>query len=162
MGDPFCVGTCSKEQLILDACLCSDFNSHPLDPIDKAILEFHNDPDILSKYAILDFVPFDPVSKRTLAHVRAENGETFIVAKGAPQVVRFFFSHSISCIFWPKMADVGHQQRFIISIRNVLRHSQLPTRRIYGSVLVCWSEISVVDQPLADRKVPFVRSDRSV
>ena len=39
MGEPFIVGKCTPEQLILDACLCSDFESETLDPIDKAILE---------------------------------------------------------------------------------------------------------------------------
>lgn len=105
MGEPFCVGKASKEQLVLDACLCSDFDSETLDPIDKAILayffkilplisfllihlnRYHNDEDELKEYKIVDFIPFDPTSKRTMAKVQTSNGETFRVAKGAPQIV---------------------------------------------------------------------------
>lgn len=88
MGEPYCVGKCPEQQLILDACLCSDFTSEVLDPIDKAILEYEEDPDEREKCKITEFIPFDPTSKRTMAIVEGPNGETFSVAKGAPQVVR--------------------------------------------------------------------------
>lgn len=39
----------------------------------------------------MDFVPFDPTSKRTLAYVQTSSGEKFRVAKGAPQIV--FLNH---------------------------------------------------------------------
>eukprot|EP00026_Physarum_polycephalum_P000851 Phypoly_transcript_00852.p1 GENE.Phypoly_transcript_00852~~Phypoly_transcript_00852.p1 ORF type:complete len:1188 (+),score=342.28 Phypoly_transcript_00852:248-3565(+) len=87
MGEPYVVGKCPPEQLILDACLCSDFDSETLDPIDKAILEYHDNPDEIKEYKIVDFIPFDPTSKRTLAKVQSNNGESFRVAKGAPQII---------------------------------------------------------------------------
>lgn len=40
MGEPFVVGQANVDDMILNACLCSDFSSETLDPIDKAILEY--------------------------------------------------------------------------------------------------------------------------
>jgi H+-transporting ATPase len=41
-----------------------------------------------SEYEVLEFVPFDPVSKRTVSYVRSRGGKRhFCVTKGAPQVI---------------------------------------------------------------------------
>ena len=39
-------------------------------------------------YTVLQFTPFDPVNKRTIAKVRDSHGVVFHVCKGAPQVRR--------------------------------------------------------------------------
>ncbi len=39
------------------------------------------------KYEILNFIPFDPVGKKTVAKLRAPDGEVFHTTKGAPQVI---------------------------------------------------------------------------
>ena len=61
------------------------------DPIDDAVLakakSIHAVADVLSRYSIVDFKPFDPVSKRTEATVESRDGVRFKVSKGAPQVV---------------------------------------------------------------------------
>ena len=62
------------------------------DPIDDAILAKANSvkvvADFLSKYDVLDFKPFDPISKRTEATVtRKDENMPFKLSKGAPQVV---------------------------------------------------------------------------
>lgn len=41
----------------------------------------------LDVYRVEKFIPFDPVSKRTQAHIRDPNGNFFKVSKGAPQVL---------------------------------------------------------------------------
>lgn len=56
------------------------------DPIDNAILAALDDPDVLDRYRIADFRPFDPTRKRAEADVQGEAG-TYTVAKGAPQVI---------------------------------------------------------------------------
>jgi len=60
------------------------------DPIDDAVIakakEHKNVAASLSTYKVLDFKPFDPVSKRTEATVETAEGKKSQVSKGAPQV----------------------------------------------------------------------------
>jgi H+-transporting ATPase len=61
------------------------------DPIDLAIIAHANGvPTIADRrnaYRVVDFTPFDPVSKRTCAKVIGQDGTEFSVTKGAPQVI---------------------------------------------------------------------------
>jgi H+-transporting ATPase len=85
LGDPFCIGSVSANQVVLDGALASRADNN--DPIDLAVLAgVKNDQD-LSGYQVLHFQPFDPVCKRTESNVKSEDGEIFKVAKGAPQVI---------------------------------------------------------------------------
>ena len=56
------------------------------DAIDAAILSAFADDGALSAFEVLRFTPFDPVRKRADAQIRG-GGDTFEVAKGAPQVI---------------------------------------------------------------------------
>lgn len=83
-----CEGHSLDSDLMLTACLTLN---QPLDPIDRAfsleLLSSKNYPvtrSKLSNYHITKFQPFDPVSKRVIAHVEDENGQQQICAKGAP------------------------------------------------------------------------------
>jgi H+-transporting ATPase len=75
--------------LLLFGTLSSREENH--DPIDDAIIAkaktINAVTDDPSKYDVLDFKPFDPVSKRTEATVEAAKGSQFNVSKGAPQVI---------------------------------------------------------------------------
>jgi len=78
----------SKEDVILYAALAS--REEDKDPIDLAVLsalEKYGLKERYSKYKQVEFKPFDPVRKRTEALVRGPNGEEFMTAKGAPQVI---------------------------------------------------------------------------
>ena len=57
------------------------------DTIDLAVLGGLKDKDALKGYEVVHFQPFDPVHKRTEAAVKAKDGKTFKVTKGAPQVI---------------------------------------------------------------------------
>jgi len=61
------------------------------DPIEMAIFAKADEGAGLRKrlgdFEVTDFKPFDPVVKRTEAHVRGPGGDKFAVVKGAPQVV---------------------------------------------------------------------------
>ena len=61
------------------------------DPIDNAITSktktMKEVASTLDKYEIVEFMPFDPVSKRTEAVVKDVDEKRFKVAKGAPQVI---------------------------------------------------------------------------
>ncbi|HVP16233.1 MAG TPA: plasma-membrane proton-efflux P-type ATPase [candidate division Zixibacteria bacterium] len=61
------------------------------DPIDKAILAKTKDVqaivETVDHFKVTGFRPFDPVSKRTEATVKGEDGSQFKVSKGAPQAI---------------------------------------------------------------------------
>ena len=57
------------------------------DAIDDAVLEGLKDKSQLTAFRQTDFIPFDPVHKRTEATLQDASGSTFQTVKGAPQVV---------------------------------------------------------------------------
>ena len=85
LSDPFSVNSIESSQVILSAALASRLDNN--DAIDLAVLGALKDQKELEGYQILSFKPFDPVHKRTEAIVKAQDGSTFVVAKGAPQVI---------------------------------------------------------------------------
>ena len=85
LGDPFSVNGIPAEQVILDGALASRADNN--DTIDLAVLGGLKDKEALTAYEVVHFQPFDPVHKRTEATVKAKDGKTFKVTKGAPQVI---------------------------------------------------------------------------
>ncbi len=85
LGEPFCVKDTSSEELILSASLAS--RAEDQDPIDLTVLNGLKDKQQYNSYNIIHFQPFDPVHKRTEAKVQGDDGNTFSVAKGAPQMI---------------------------------------------------------------------------
>ncbi len=80
----------SEQDVIIAAALASKKESN--DPIDKAILDKElsittSDEPSTQGYDVIDFVPFDPVSKYAKATVRNAEGAEEEVAKGAPQAI---------------------------------------------------------------------------
>ena len=85
LGDPFCLDKITADQLILAGALASRTEND--DTIDLAVLGGLKDKAALKPHQVTHFQPFDPVHKRTEATVKAANGSTFKVTKGAPQVI---------------------------------------------------------------------------
>lgn len=85
LGDPFCLDKISADQLILAGALASRAENN--DTIDLAVLGGLKDKDALKPFEVTHFQPFDPVHKRTEATVKAADGSTFKVTKGASQVI---------------------------------------------------------------------------
>jgi H+-transporting ATPase len=85
LGDPFCVNGVQADQVILYGALASRADNN--DTIDLAVLTGLKDKDTLKDYQEVHFQPFDPVHKRTEATVKGQDGKTFKVTKGAPQVI---------------------------------------------------------------------------
>ncbi len=83
LGDPFCVDGVAPDELLLSAALAS--RAEDQDAIDMAVLGAVDQTKIAT-YAVIHFMPFDPVHKRTEASISG-SGETFKVTKGAPQVI---------------------------------------------------------------------------
>ena len=81
----------SADDLMLTACLAATRKKKGLDAIDRAFLKSLNQypkaMNALPKYKILEFHPFDPVSKKVTAVVKSPEGETITCVKGAPLFV---------------------------------------------------------------------------
>lgn len=84
LQDPVVLDAEDEHDLLVAAALtCRDDTE---DPIDRAVLGGMDELDELEDYEISDFRPFDPTRKRAEADV-SRNGNSFTVAKGAPQVI---------------------------------------------------------------------------
>ena len=73
------------QEVLLAAALASKEENR--DAIDEAIFQGLKEKEIFKKYKQIDFVPFDPVNKRTEATIKDPTGKVFKVTKGAPQVI---------------------------------------------------------------------------
>ena len=85
LGEPMVFEAKDAGDLILAAALAS--KAEDRDAIDLAVLAGLENQELLKPYQQLRFLPFDPVSKRTEASIKAEDDQTFKVTKGAPQVI---------------------------------------------------------------------------
>jgi H+-transporting ATPase len=76
---------------MLTACLAASRKAKGLDAIDKAFLKslrhYPRAKSTLSKYKVIEFHPFDPISKKVTAVVESPEGERIICVKGAPLFV---------------------------------------------------------------------------
>jgi H+-transporting ATPase len=87
VSDPVAYGPYTVKNLMIYAGLASKEENK--DPIEAPIFEYLREKgyiDELKNYQQERFKPFDPVSKRTEAVLRAGD-KTFVIAKGAPQVI---------------------------------------------------------------------------
>ena len=91
LADPYTVGATQPEELMLVACLAASRKRKGLDAIDKACLQalkrYPSSKEMLSDLQVLEFKPFDPVSKKVTAVVQLPNGGRMICAKGAPATI---------------------------------------------------------------------------
>jgi H+-transporting ATPase len=82
-------GNFKIDDALLYGTLASREENH--DPMDDAVIAkaktIRTVVEALGRYSVVDFKPFDPVSKRTEATVESPDGGRFKVSKGAPQVV---------------------------------------------------------------------------
>ena len=84
LGTPVVVSAANADDVVLAGALASDEAGD--DAIDAAVRGGMPDRSALAGYAVHDFKPFDPVTKRTEATVEYD-GHRLRVAKGAPQVM---------------------------------------------------------------------------
>jgi H+-transporting ATPase len=85
LGEPQPWPGTDAQDLILMASLASRAADN--DPIDLAVLAGLRDTSAPRRYQQRQYVPFDPVRKRTEAAIQDPDGKGFRVTKGAPQVV---------------------------------------------------------------------------
>jgi len=84
-GQPWSAPGVTVAQLTRAAVLASSPDSK--DAIDLAVRALVTDPQLIDRYTVTAFTPFDPTVKRTQADVATPAGTTVRYAKGAPQVI---------------------------------------------------------------------------
>lgn len=91
LAEPYTVDGVEADDLMLTACLAASRKKKGLDAIDKAFLKslklYPRAKSTLTKYKVLEFHPFDPVSKKVVAVVESPAGERIVCVKGAPLFV---------------------------------------------------------------------------
>ncbi|KAK9484220.1 hypothetical protein V1527DRAFT_223484 [Lipomyces starkeyi] len=91
LSEPYTVAGVEPDDLMLTACLAASRKKKGLDAIDKAFLKslkfYPRAKNTLSKYKVVEFHPFDPVSKKVTAVVESPSGERIVCVKGAPLFV---------------------------------------------------------------------------
>ncbi|KAI6249167.1 Plasma membrane ATPase [Erysiphe necator] len=91
LADPFTVPGVEPDDLMLTACLAASRKKKGIDAIDKAFLralrKYSRAKSVLPKYRVVEFHPFDPVSKKVRAIVESPQGERIICVKGSPLFV---------------------------------------------------------------------------
>lgn len=85
LGKPLPARQIDEQTVVLYGALASEADTE--DPIDLAIIRGLKSPDALKEYTMTKFVPFDPVSKKSEAHLKDSKGGVVYAAKGAPQVI---------------------------------------------------------------------------
>ena len=88
-SNPISAGNFSENDVLIYACLASqrDVNDAIDDAIFKAVENKREISDSLASYKTVNFVPFDPVIKRSEAEVSLSDSQPFKVTKGAPQII---------------------------------------------------------------------------
>ncbi|KAL9620279.1 MAG: hypothetical protein Q9160_005178 [Pyrenula sp. 1 TL-2023] len=91
LAEPFTVPGVEPDDLMLTACLAASRKKKGIDAIDKAFLKslryYPRAKNVLTQYKVIDFQPFDPVSKKVSAVVESPQGERIVCVKGAPLFV---------------------------------------------------------------------------
>jgi len=82
---PFVVENHTADEVLVAAALAS--RAEDQDAIDLAVLNSVQGNDRIQGYHVENFVPFDPVHKRTEADLQGPDGQVLRVTKGAPQVI---------------------------------------------------------------------------
>ena len=76
------------ESVLFQAALAAKWKEPPRDALDTMVLKTSGqDLTKCDPYEQLDFVPFDPRTKRTEGKLKGPDGNIFRITKGAPHVV---------------------------------------------------------------------------
>ncbi|RAL02397.1 plasma-membrane proton-efflux P-type ATPase [Aspergillus ibericus CBS 121593] len=91
LTDPYTVAGVDPEDLMLTACLAASRKKKGMDAIDKAFFKalscYPTAKTMLNQFKVLQFYPFDPVSKKVTAVVQSPQGQRITCVKGSPLFV---------------------------------------------------------------------------
>lgn len=85
LGETSVVNAKDPQDVVVAGALASRAADH--DAIDDAVIQAVKDPSRLKGWQVENYLPFDPVTKRTEAQLKNAQGTSLWVTKGAPQVI---------------------------------------------------------------------------
>ncbi len=150
MGEPFIVQGVSADQVVLCAALASRKENQ--DTIDLAVLAGVRDDQVMKGYQMVHFQPFDPVHKRTEATIKAADGSTFRVTKGAPQMILALSANAANIKFVVEEAINSFAERGFRSL-GVARTNDQDQWRFLGV-------LPLFDPPREDSKTTIATARR--
>ncbi|KAF9886655.1 plasma membrane H+-ATPase [Aspergillus nanangensis] len=119
LSEPYTVAGVDPEDLMLTACLAASRKKKGIDPVDRAFIralpKYPKAKAALAEWTVLEFVPFDPVSKKITAVVKSPDGEQAVCVKGAPLFVLRTVEKDhpvpvdIEVAYKAKVADLAHR-----------------------------------------------------
>lgn len=144
----------SQDDLILGACIASQRNSE--DAIDQAVLKGLKDQKQLDQYKNIDFIPFDPINKKTVGVVISPDGHKLRYAKGAPQVI------AALCGMSEKPDETKISEDYFGKVLDLARHGirALGVARSDddGTSWVLLGLLALLDPPRVDAKETIARA----
>lgn len=88
LGDPYTSPGVTSDELMVTACLAATRKRNGMDAIDRVFIKglkrYPNAKKQILNFKVVEFHPFDPVSKKVTAIVESTGGERIICVKGAP------------------------------------------------------------------------------
>lgn len=88
LGDPYTAPNVTKNDIMMTSCLAASHKKKGIDAIDRVFLKtLKAYPEVkaaIGSYKVIEFHPFDPVSKKVTAVVESPQGQRIICVKGAP------------------------------------------------------------------------------
>ncbi|KAF4175048.1 hypothetical protein CNMCM8694_002044 [Aspergillus lentulus] len=134
LSEPYTVAGVEPDDLMLTACLAASRQKKGMDAIDKAFFKalrhYPRAKAALTQYKVLEFHPFDPVSKKVTAVVRSPQGRRMTCVKGAPLFVLKTVEedHSI-----PEEIDTAYKNKVAEFATRGFRSLGVARRRDQGS-----------------------------
>jgi len=90
VAEPWPVEGATAESVMTHASLCSS-HDEDADAIDKSIVDYSKNilqgANVWDQYKTIEYIPYNPESKRSQAKIRSNDGKIFLVTKGAPQKI---------------------------------------------------------------------------
>ncbi|MFO1148308.1 MAG: plasma-membrane proton-efflux P-type ATPase [Alsobacter sp.] len=148
--EPIPFGTARPDDVLKAAALATQTSSE--DPIDVAVLSALPSPAALAGMTQTAFVPFDPVSKRTIATVSDGEGHVRRFAKGAPQ--------AISDLAKPDPAVLARYQSEVSGLAAKGYRALGVARSQDGATWELVGLISLMDPPRPDAKSTIAEAEK--
>ena len=145
LAEPFTIEGVEAEDLVLTACLAASRKKKGIDAIDKAFLKslkfYPRAKSALNTYKVIEFHPFDPVSKKVSALVESPQGERITCVKGAPLFVLKTVEEAYPI---PDHVDAAYKEKVAEFATRGFRSLGVARKRAEGS----WEILGIV--PCAD------------
>ena len=154
LQQPIAFNQTPNDDIITAACLACQKQS--TDALDLAVLKAQTDPKQLEQYSNVDFIPFDPVNKKTIGIVKDIHGKIIQFSKGAPQAI------GLICGLGDQANDAPNSKQYYDQVSQLAAHG---TRALgvarsddEGKTWTLLGILALLDPPRPDAKETIARA----